>query len=824
MIAAVAVVLGSLAGVAGSASAEVEANAEPPADGDVAALTEAVLASDEAPGLSGDEAVSALEETDTTEIAAANAGLEAVELVEELQEDPGMFVTGDAMVGYVEVADASSLDAETDGAEALAPAGCANPFQLDSLPTSKKVIYLDFNGHTTTDQPWNTEFAVPAGAPIVSAAYAGGSSAICEIWRRVAEDYLPFGVNVTTRDPGVDGLRKTSSGDGSYGQRMVVTPSNFTGSGSTLGIALLNVFDHSQDFSAFVFASSLSPRNVAEAISHEAGHTLGLHHDGTSGAPYYSGHNGWAPLMGSPLNKSVTQWSKGEYPDANNGEDDIAKIASYTGYRADDIANSRANATVLTCKSSYQGVIGAGGDRDVFAVDVGTGQLTVTVRPDEAWGNLHASVTLRNSGGGVVDTATPGAISSWTSTASFNVPAAGRYYIEVAPTAWQTPATGFTVYGSMGAYDLTIAGQAAQPSACASRLTSVTPNRVLDTRHGIGGTRRVSGGNQAVVQITGTKGVPHGATAAVVNITAVGPSGSGFLTAYPCSSTVPDASNVNYVAGQTVSNSTIAALSSSGQLCVWTFADTDILVDVTGWLGASGASKLTQTGPHRVVDTRRAHGGTRIGAGGTLQVDFSGSVPAGTTAVSFNITAVGASEAAFMTAYPCGQSRPETSVVNYGIGEARPNNVIVGLGGGKVCIYSYAASEVIVDLTGYFSPTGALAYQPVAPKRVLDTRGGVVRPPVVAGTVLNYSVNVAGLGGLDPDAAFVNVTAVDHPREGFVTTYDCSRLPDASTVNQRVGQANANGAIVPLTSSSRSCAWLSDAGHLIVDLNGWWVR
>jgi hypothetical protein len=55
-----------------------------------------------------------------------------------------------------------------------------------------------------------------------------------------------------------------------------------------------------------------------------------------------------------------------------------------------------------------------------------------------------------------------------------------------------------------------------------------------------------------------------------------------------------------------------------------------------------------------------------------------------------------------------------------------------------------------------------------------------------------------------------------------VTTYDCITRRDTSTVNQQVGQAAANGAIVPLD-ALRSCAWTSGGGHLIVDLNGWWV-
>jgi hypothetical protein len=110
--------------------------------------------------------------------------------------------------------------------------------------------------------------------------------------------------------------------------------------------------------------------------------------------------------------------------------------------------------------------------------------------------------------------------------------------------------------------------------------------------------------------------VPADATAVVVNVTAVNPSAAGFVTVYPCSDSVSDTSTLNYVAGQTVANTTIAALSGAGQLCVWTFAETDILVDITGWLGPAGlpahADRPDQGGRHpfrrrRPTSRRRCH-------------------------------------------------------------------------------------------------------------------------------------------------------------------------------------------------------------------------
>ena len=201
-----------------------------------------------------------------------------------------------------------------------------------------------------------------------------------------------------------------------------------------------------------------------------------------------------------------------------------------------------------------------------------------------------------------------------------------------------------------------------------------------------------------------------------------------------------------------------------------------------------------------------------------MAVDFNGVLPAGSSAVAVNVTGVNASVPGFITVFPCSGLRPNTSTVNFVAGEARPNNTIVGLSSGRMCIYSDAATDILVDLLGAFGSSG-LGYQPTSPIRVLDTR---VTGTLAADAAVDYSVGATGLGAQVPGAAYVNVTAANHVVDGYVTTYDCVTRSDTSTVNQRVGQAAANGAIVPL-SALQSCAWTYGGGDLIVDLNGWWV-
>ena len=706
-------------------AAETPPESPPGSEASVEGLAELVADGADLVGLTGEEAVAALDDTGTTELAAENAGMEPEELVEELLEDSTMFVTSDAMVGYVDEAPPSDrlTGSEPLVASALAAPAGVDVFNLQSRPTSGKVIYLDVDGHFTS-APFPTAAATyqPNAAPYIdpASATADQRDALYEIWRRVSEDYLPFDVNVTTRDPGVEGLRKTSPTDQAYGQRVVISPTNWAGE-TTRGLALVDVFADPVDYSAFVFTAGVSPRAIAEAVSHEAGHTLGLQHDGTTtGAEYYDGHGDWASIMGRSTSTRalITQWSKGEYTNANNLQDDIVEIAMYTGFREDDHACTR----LVNSVSTTDGTIGAGGDVDVFAVDLGAGPAAVTLRPAlTAGSNLHAKVTVRDATGLAFDKS-PAVVESWTSAVAFDVPRPGRYTIEVEPTGWLTPTTGFSTYGSMGAYTLEVNGSptaAGGPPPCAatSEFTSVAPARLLDTRNGEGGSYRILQGEQIALQVSGRGGVPVGAAAAVFSVVAVDPSGPGFLTTFPCTSGRPTASTVNFVARQIVANTAIATLSASGQLCIYAHSSTDVVVDVTGWLGRTAGSKFNPVVPTRMMDTRIGQGATRLAAGATVQVP---GLPAGATAVALNVTSDAASGPGFATVYPCASGLPRTSTVNYVAGDTRPNNTIVGTNGG-VCIYSMTSTEIIVDLLGYFGPTG-LAYLPTAPLRLIDTR------------------------------------------------------------------------------------------------------
>jgi len=174
----------------------------------------------------------------------------------------------------------------------------AETFRLHSRPASRLKIFLDFDGHTTSRTGWNTtwragaDFTTPAFSIDASPVFSPEEMAIVqEAFRRVAEHFAPWNVDVTTEDPGVDGLRKTNTSDADYGIRVVIGPDvNATGAG---GIAFLGSFDDSIDTPCFVFTNGSSDAAyVAGVASHEVRHTVTLVHQGQSpgSGAYFGGH------------------------------------------------------------------------------------------------------------------------------------------------------------------------------------------------------------------------------------------------------------------------------------------------------------------------------------------------------------------------------------------------------------------------------------------------------------------------------------------------------------------------------------------------------
>lgn len=369
---------------------------------------------------------------------------------------------------------------------------------FSSLPGADHTIFLDFDGHTVTGMGWNNYYEQdPLEAPAYDLDGDTDSynntelSRIEESWERMAEDFRPFKVNVTTVDPGTDALRKAGAGDTQWGVRVIITQEadmlegdNSCGCG---GIAYINSFNSNADLPVWVYTNG--GKSIAEAGSHEVGHALGLSHDGLiGGASYYRGHDGpsaetgWASIMGVGYYENVSQWDKGEYFNSNNGgstanysngsygrgPDDLAIISNVGrngfGYRADDAGNTDAAAEDLGVTGTIveqDGVIEKTQDVDVFRFETGAGDITLDIDPfsvgdNNNGANLDVKATLYDGEGTLVAESNPeGKLDALIE----ETVAAGEYFLHIDgvgvgnPTV--DPPTGYSDYASLGQYSIT---------------------------------------------------------------------------------------------------------------------------------------------------------------------------------------------------------------------------------------------------------------------------------------------------------------------------------------------------------------------------------
>ncbi|MFT3855378.1 MAG: hypothetical protein QM733_21995 [Ilumatobacteraceae bacterium] len=376
---------------------------------------------------------------------------------------------------------------------------------------------------------------------------------------------------------------------------------------------------------------------------------------------------------------------------------------------------------------------------------------------------------------------------------------------------------------------------------------SFVPERLLDTRPVWFGNMtfdclqmaigRLAAGSTTTVPIGGRAGIPDDADAAEGNVTVTDAGGPGFVTLFPCGQPRPMASNLNYVTGDTAANSGVVALGTGGTLCVFTSAATDLVIDVSGYFVAG--SSLVSSAPVRLLDSRPANptidgqaAGIGVRAGGTittLQVVGRAGVPTGTGAVMLNVTAVDAVAPGYVTVFPCGQPRPNSSNLNYTRGRTVAAAVLAKLApDGSVCLFTLGATHLVVDVQGWFDADSSVV--PLVPARLGDTRpgydtidhlGGGGTP---VGPAVRWLVPIAGRGGVPADAtaAVLNVTAVDAPGPGYLTIAPCDRpMQGTSNVNYGVGSIVANQVIAVLGADGSVCVFSSGISHVVVDVDGY---
>jgi hypothetical protein len=498
------------------------------------------------------------------------------------------------------------------GSSGYAAASIAGLPQLSSKPGAAATIFLDFDGHT--EPIWGSYFNVVTKVydrdGNLGSFSASEIASIQEIWARVAEDYAPFNINVTTVQPPsfANKVATRVAIGGSYNDWF----KNPAG-----GVAYVGGFYNSASNVAYVFEDNLgngNPKYVAEAASHEAGHTFGLLHQavwsgGVKTEEYNPGNANWAPIMGVGYYSSRTTWHQG--PTSNSAaqiQDDLAVLSNSSngfGYRPDDYGSTTATAAALTTtngNANIAGQIGRNDDWDFFRFTTDGGALNLSLDVAQFGSNLDSVLELLNSAGQTILTSSPATLlgSSLATTL-----AAGTYYVAVHSTGG---------YGNLGTY--TLSGSVPGGSGGGGGGETQTP----EISASVSGTAVADGGTVSFG--TTTVGAPVSRTITITN------TGGGTLNLTALSTAMP--------AGFTLVSNIGSTALGAGQSTSFT-----VRLNATAAGTFGGAISLTNSDSDESPYNLTLSGSVTTAAAPTVRYIDNGAAGFTTTGTWFRTTGVG---------------------------------------------------------------------------------------------------------------------------------------------------------------------------------------
>lgn len=376
-----------------------------------------------------------------------------------------------------------------------------------------------------------------------------------------------------------------------------------------------------------------------------------------------------------------------------------------------------------------------------------------------------------------------------------------------------------------------------------TKFTALTPSRILDTRPGMQTSDGTFAGNGAMgantqldLSVAGRGGVPSiGAGAVVMNVTITNPNAIGYVTAWPTGSARPNASNINFVPGQTIPNLVVAKLGNNGKVSLFNAGNTtDLIADVAGWFPTGSA--FVPLVPARLLDTRTT--GSRAPVTGGTELDVAvaghGGVPAsGADTVVFNLTVTQPVNFGHVTVWPAGGAQPNASSINFVQGQTIANLVISKIGAnGSVALSPSATTHIVADVAGWF-PAGS-ELTAITPARLLDTRPGMstVDGQFAGGGSIGPASQIplkvtgrAGIPSSGVGAVVLNVIAVQPTALSFLTIWPTgSTQPNASNLNFVAGDIVAN-LVVAKVGANGQVSIYNQAGttNVVADVVGWFA-
>ena len=408
------------------------------------------------------------------------------------------------------------------------------------------------------------------------------------------------------------------------------------------------------------------------------------------------------------------------------------------------------------------------------------------------------------------------------------------------------------------------------PSAAPAALPTAyqplyIPERILDTRPGAShvGPPDLTGpyATQSIIDLDVLSAIPSpppGTISAVaLNVTSVASPSVGFLQAYPYLRAQNGATSTLNIstAGSARPNFAIVPVGADGKVSVYLQAGGHVVVDLLGYYLENGATVsagrfVALATPERWMDTRGADGaplpsifgGTarRLNAGESVVVPrLTGTAvpndgafidPAQAQALVLNVTAVNGASGGFVRVVPTtGSSAATHANLNFGTGGASGNAAVVALDSfGFFSVTASARVDVIVDVVGYITGIDAPAaatgtFVPISPTRVYNTRD--LFSPFTAGQT--RSIPLAGGATGVPSGVYgvsANLAAVAPSANGFLKMYPGITVPKTSSLNFAAGKTVANGTMVGVNADGTVTATMSQASHLIIDVNGYFVK
>ena len=474
-----------------------------------------------------------------------------------------------------------------------------------------------------------------------------------------------------------------------------------------------------------------------------------------------------------------------------------------TNTAADTASDVTAIAPVLACTYSLSSTL------ETFPAAGGSGTVAVTAPAGCSW---TASSAL-----------------AWV---TLTAPAS----ITVAPNTGTARSGTITVAG----ISVTIQQAAAAPNA---RFVPVAPCRIADTRAPdgpFGGPVMAANSARSFAVPQSACAIPATALAYSLNVTVIPQGALPYLTLWPTDQDRPLVSTLNSFEGTVVANAAIVPAGTGGAVSVFVAGATDVILDIDGYFDTSAgpnAYSFYPAQPCRIADTRAAAGpfgapGLPAGQSRDFPVPSSScGLPSTATAYSLNVTVVPdpvVHYLGYLTTWPAGQPRPNSSTLNSWTGNVVANAAIVPAGaGGAISVFVSNPTDVILDANGYFAPPGgpgALSFYPVMPCRVADTRNSA-GPTMDAGTSRSFSIPASGCSIPTTAAAYsINVTVVPQEPLSYLTVWPAgSARPLVSTLNSPDASVVANAAIVPAGADGAISVFVTGRTDVVLDINGYFA-